>query len=303
MVIKYCSYLIKRHSKTKPGDNDPTLGEFKQNEVVNLGISPFGFQVPDDEITKYPKPGFQNAPAFCEDTDKALGTYSFNVPTDFATGEYTFVWLWAFNGAQDYYSTCFEVEVVADAAARQAKLAARGQNDFSLPCDTGLTSTGEVGSTIGCDTSGSNTGSGSTENGSDNDSDSDNDVVPAEDPDFDPATMGSVYTNQMTGKIYLPTASVQPSKREIHVVFYADCADVARPNFWYARLDFKSNNDGNILHRFRRSDGGSSHAIHYVLQQDDADDIRRGYVGFHWAFEGGCRLLQVPAKVHVEDTI
>ena len=76
------------------------MGEFKQNEVVNLGISPFGFQVPDDEITKYPKPGFQNAPAFCEDTDKALGTYSFNVPTDFATGEYTFVWLWAFNGAQ-----------------------------------------------------------------------------------------------------------------------------------------------------------------------------------------------------------
>ena len=119
---------------------------------------------------------------------------------------------------QDYYSTCFEVEVVADAAARQAKLAARGQNDFSLPCDTGVTSTGEVGSTIGCDTSGSNTGSGSTGSGSDNDSDNDNDVVPTEDPDFDPATMGSVYTNQMTGKIYLPTASVQPSKREIHVV-------------------------------------------------------------------------------------
>ena len=119
---------------------------------------------------------------------------------------------------QDYYSTCFEVEVVSDAAARQAKLAARGQNDFSLPCDTSVTSTGEVGSTIGCDTSGSNTGSGSTGSGSDNDSDNDNDVVPTEDPDFDPATMGSVYTNQMTGKIYLPTASVQPSKRKIHVV-------------------------------------------------------------------------------------
>ena len=58
---------------------------------------------------------------------------------------------------------------------------------------------------------------------------------------------------------------------------------------------------GNILHRFRRSDGGSSEAIHYVLQQDDADDIRRGYIGFHWAFEGGCRLLQAPAAVHVTD--
>ena len=82
-----------------------------------------------------------------------------------------------------------------------------------------MTSTGEVGSTIGCDTSGSNTGSGSTGSGSGNDdSDEDNDVVPTEDPDFDPATMGSVYTNQMTGKIYLPTSSVQPSRREIHVV-------------------------------------------------------------------------------------
>ena len=60
-------------------------------------------------------------------------------------------------------------------------------------------------------------------------------------------------------------------------------------------------NWGDILHRFRRSDGGSSEAIHYVLQQDDADDIKRGYIGFHWAFEGGCRLLQAPAKVHVND--
>ena len=84
--------------------------------------------------------------------------------------------------------------------------------------------------------------------------------------------------------------------------FYSDCANVARPNFWYGRLDYKTNNDGDILHRFRRSDGGNSHAIHYVVQQDQEDDIKRGYIGFHWAFEGGCNILKAPAAVHVDDT-
>ena len=79
---------------------------------------------------------------------------------------------------------------------------------------------------------------------------------------------------------------------------------MARPNFWYARLDYKTNNNGDILHRFRRSDGGSgsSHEIHYVIQQDQEDDIKRGYVGFHWAFEGGCNVLKAPTMVHVDDT-
>ena len=73
------------------------LKEFKENEIVNLGISPFGFSVSDDVISSYPKVGFSNAPKFCDDTGNALATYSFNVPADMEIGEHTFVWLWAFN--------------------------------------------------------------------------------------------------------------------------------------------------------------------------------------------------------------
>merc|ERR1711953_1357377 len=267
----------------------------------------FIYQAPDNEVASFPKVGFQNAPAFCEDTDKALSTYSFNVPQDLEAGEYTFVWLWAFNSPQDYYSTCFDVEIVEDAAARQSKMSARGQNDFSLICDSTGTSTGEFGSMLGCDSLPDN-GNNNSDNDADGSDGSNNNSDNAgsnnasdHDDGHDPATMGTVEVNQMTGKIYLPTAASEPTRREIHVVFYADCANVARPNFWFARMDYKTNDDGNILHRFRRSDGGSSEAIHYVLQQDDADDIRRGYIGFHWAFEGGCRLLQAPAVVHVTD--
>ena len=59
--------------QTKVGEQDPKLFEFKEQKLVDLGISPFGHQVPNDQVEAYPKPGFQNAPAFCEDTDKALG--------------------------------------------------------------------------------------------------------------------------------------------------------------------------------------------------------------------------------------
>ena len=43
--------------------------------------------------------------------------------------------------------------------------------------------------------------------------------------------------------------------------------------------------------------------IHYILQQENADDIKRGYVGFHWAFDGGCQMLDYPTDVHVIDTL
>ena len=32
------------------------------------------------EITTYPKPGYQNAPKFCENMDKALATNAFYIP-------------------------------------------------------------------------------------------------------------------------------------------------------------------------------------------------------------------------------
>ena len=42
--------------------------------------------------------------------------------------------------------------------------------------------------------------------------------------------------------------------------FYADCGEVATPNFWYARLDYVHNEKNQILQRFRRSDGGGKHS-------------------------------------------
>jgi len=276
---------ILAQPQTKPGQNDPNLGTFKQREIANLGVSPVGQNA---DVSTYPKPGFQNAPAFCEDTDKSLGTYSFNIPDDMEPGEYTFVWLWAFNSPQDYYSTCFEVTVVPDKQAREDEFAARGQLDFSLICDDGPTSTGDIGSTVGCD-------------GTSNTPVSTKKPVVTPGPTNAPVFDGSyALVNQMTGKLILPGPDEPPKRREIHVKFFAECAEMVTPNFWYAKLSEIHDKDGPV--RSKRSDGGQSDdEIHYVLIQDDQDDINRGYIGFHWAFDGGCKMLQKPAQIHVED--
>ena len=52
--------------------------------VADLGISPVGAANINPDI--YPKPGYQNAPKFCENTDKAMGSYSFNIPEKFPAG-------------------------------------------------------------------------------------------------------------------------------------------------------------------------------------------------------------------------
>ena len=54
--------------------------------VADLGVSKFGYPT-RFTYQKYPKPGFQNAPKFCENTERALGTYSFNVPKDLEAGK------------------------------------------------------------------------------------------------------------------------------------------------------------------------------------------------------------------------
>ena len=59
----------------------------------------------------------------------------------------------------------------------------------------------------------------SNETGTDNGGDGESDNTGNNDGDqTDMATMGQVSVNQMTGKIYLPSTTNQPSKREIHVV-------------------------------------------------------------------------------------
>ena len=68
-------------------DRDQIFSFYRQRLVADLGISPTGYQAAETYKT-YPKPGYQNAPKFCEDTDKSMGTYSFNVPTNLAAGKY-----------------------------------------------------------------------------------------------------------------------------------------------------------------------------------------------------------------------
>ena len=114
-------------------------------------------------------------------------------------------------------------------------MSARGQNDFSLICDSTGTSTGEMGSMLGCDSLPDN-GNDNSDNdtdasdGSNNNSDNagSNDASDHDDG-HDPATMGTVEVNQMTGKIYLPTAASEPTRREIHVVVSTTLAIVLYP--------------------------------------------------------------------------
>ncbi|XP_039251287.2 uncharacterized protein LOC120328812 [Styela clava] len=119
---------------------DPTLSQFMQNLVFDLSASPLN----DEILSKsYPKPGFQNAPAFCLNQDKSLGTYSFNVPLNLSPGRYTFMWLWAFNNMGDLFTTCYEVQIVRDQIERDRKLLNNGFKNFTEPCG-GMTSNPEI---------------------------------------------------------------------------------------------------------------------------------------------------------------
>ncbi|XP_067949970.1 uncharacterized protein [Watersipora subatra] len=132
--------------------SDPTLSAFKNNEVVDLGISPFGHDKTVADITTYPKPGYQNAPKFCENTDKALATSAFYIPTDLQSGRYTFLWSWSFNSVNpsDTYTSCWEADVVSTKSERDNILSSNGlsTNDPELlhgvslaPLPPGVTTT------------------------------------------------------------------------------------------------------------------------------------------------------------------
>lgn len=55
--------------------------------------------------------GFQNCPNFCQNKEGALCTMCFDLENDIAPGEYTFKWIWAFNSADDEYSSCWEATI------------------------------------------------------------------------------------------------------------------------------------------------------------------------------------------------
>nr|XP_004225509.2 uncharacterized protein LOC101242977 [Ciona intestinalis] len=124
---------------------DPTLSRFREKLVFDLGRSPSGLDFGGDASLSsvYPKPGYGNAPRFCDNTDKAMATYSFNVPRNLRPGVYTFLWIWAFNGMGNIYSSCFEVNVARNKAHRNSLLRANGITDYSEPCG-GMTSNPQI---------------------------------------------------------------------------------------------------------------------------------------------------------------
>ena len=69
----------------KGTDTNQPLAYYKPFLVADLGVS-------DPDQDSFPRPGYQNAPAFCENNDKSMGTYSFNIPDDFEQG-FSFIYI------------------------------------------------------------------------------------------------------------------------------------------------------------------------------------------------------------------
>jgi hypothetical protein len=79
---------------------DPTLAEFEQNLIADLGDHVNG--VMDFK-------GFQRCPKFCENMDKSFCSRCFNIPSNLASGVYTMLWYWVFNPGSPAYTTCMDV--------------------------------------------------------------------------------------------------------------------------------------------------------------------------------------------------
>jgi hypothetical protein len=96
-------------SSVNPTTN-PTQTDFKRNEVTtNFGAHTNG------QIDCL---GFQRSPKFCENSDKALATGCFTVPSTQPVGNYIYQWFWVFNSGDTAYSTCWDAQVVARGSGR-----------------------------------------------------------------------------------------------------------------------------------------------------------------------------------------
>ncbi|CAH1238333.1 Hypp5565 [Branchiostoma lanceolatum] len=115
------------------GDEDPCcIDSDKLIVVEDMGISPFGRNIDPVITTTYPKPGFQNAPKYCEDEGNAMGTYNFTIPMDMKPGRHTFVWKWIRSPRVNPFTTCWEADVFATKVQRDAHYAATGQTTVDL---------------------------------------------------------------------------------------------------------------------------------------------------------------------------
>ncbi|XP_019623682.1 PREDICTED: uncharacterized protein LOC109469585 isoform X2 [Branchiostoma belcheri] len=100
--------------------------------VEDLGISPFGPDIDPVITITYPKPGFQNVPKFCEHERKSMGTYNFTIPMDMKPGRHTFVWKWIRSPAVSPFTTCWEADVFATKAERDAHYQSTGQTTVDM---------------------------------------------------------------------------------------------------------------------------------------------------------------------------
>ncbi|CAH1274162.1 Hypp5267 [Branchiostoma lanceolatum] len=111
------------------GDDDPCcIDSPKLIQIMDMGVSPYGRELSDEVLATYPKPGFQNVPKFCEDPDDAMGTYNFTIPMDLQPGRHIFVWKWIRDPAVPPFTTCWEADVFATKAGRDAHYLATGRS-------------------------------------------------------------------------------------------------------------------------------------------------------------------------------
>lgn len=81
----------------------PTQADFHNNLVYD-----FGANVGTEGV------GFQNCPNFCKYSDGAVCTGCFTVPANITLGKYTFLWEWAQGCDTCWFTTCFDVNIVAN---------------------------------------------------------------------------------------------------------------------------------------------------------------------------------------------
>jgi len=246
-------------------DTNKPYSYYRPFLVADLGVSVFGND--NTEPDKYPKPGYQNAPAFCEDTDKAMGTYSFDVPNNFKPGEYTFVWRWSFNGKDDIYTTCFDVIITKSKRERDQILLNNGFNDLSVPCG-GTLSNLQQGSTKGCGTNIVKTTAAST------------------------TTRPSVVT---------PTSKI-PVGNNVELAFFqiAGEVDLGQPNKSnvkrMARVFFNCNVEARFWNARLVSKGvsGTMAANRFDLVQESVEQVKSGKIYFQATFLEPCDINRNP---------
>ncbi|XP_078659922.1 uncharacterized protein LOC144904688 [Branchiostoma floridae x Branchiostoma belcheri] len=225
---------------------DVRLSQFR--EVADLGVSPHGNGVPDDVTTQYPKPGYQNAPRFCENQDKALATGAFTLPANLRPGRYTFVWLWEFNGGQ-FYSSCWEADVVATRAERDNRLTQQGSSGGDASSNPGTSRPGSA-------SSGSSSSSTSDESSE----------TTGMNMGEERRTLTVQYTQEWPGgaqgRIRLPNSRRTLSNWRVEVQF--PCPEITL-NVWNAESD--------------SSGGMMSHGL-YVLRQTEGWMLNKNHVGF-----------------------